>query len=219
MNYKTMLTVFVGLLVISSPVWAQVDSTATSTSTTSRPAPAPEPRVDIVGMYGYVWTVSRSATYNATTGDLDLKNSDYWGIAADIYAVPVMQFRLLYRSQNTPLTFKRPGGTIEELTDMKVEFWHLGVVKGMRRGNLRPFTSITIGGTNFKYEDQSDWKFSTILGLGAKIHFHPKIGLLLAGNAAVSFTDAFLGIGTGGLSLGGSGIWQFDLTAGLMLTL
>ena len=167
-----------------------------------------------------MWTVSRSATYDARSGDLDLKSNEYFGIAADIYAVPAMQFRLLYRRQETQLTFKQAGtGIVEDITDMTVEFWHLGVVKGIRKGNVRPFTAFTLGGTNFKYESQSDWKFSMILGLGAKVYVHPKIGILVAGNAAVSFTDAFLGIGTGGVSVGGTGIWQFDVTGGLILTL
>ena len=64
-----------------------------------------------------------------------------------------------------------------------------------------------------------DWKFSIILSLGAKIYVHEKIGFMLAGQMPWTFTDAFLGIGTGGLSIGGSGIVQFDLAAGLMITL
>ena len=45
---------------------------------------------------------------------------------------------------------------------------------------------------------------------------HYKI-LILEG--PFTFTSTFPGIGTGGLSIGGSGIVQLDVAAGLMITL
>jgi hypothetical protein len=35
-------------------------------------------------MYGYTWTLSKNATYNAYGGDFDFKSSDFWGIAVDM---------------------------------------------------------------------------------------------------------------------------------------
>jgi hypothetical protein len=170
-------------------------------------------------MGGYVWTVSRSASYNLNGGDVDLKSGGYYGIAVDIYAVFFMQVRLLYRRQDTQLVFKRGGGVTEDIGDMAVEYWHVGAVKGIQRGKVLPFTTFSLGGTRFAYDGGDDWKFSVLLGLGAKIHINEKIGLMVAGQMPLSFTDTFVGIGTGGVSLGGSGITQFDLTAGLMITL
>jgi len=169
-------------------------------------------------MGGYVWTVSQGGTYNGNSGDMDLESGGFYGIAADIYAVPVLQVRLLYRRQDTKLTFKQAGVT-ETLGDMSVEYWHIGGVKGIQKGKVKPYGSLTLGGTRYVVDSEDSWKFSILLSLGAKIYINPKIGLMVAGQMPYTFTDAFLGIGTGGLSIGGSGIAQFDLVVGLMITL
>ena len=200
---------------LASPSWAQQDTTWTASST---PKQAKPPRLDIIPMGGYVWTVSQSATYNLTSGDMDLKNSGFYGLAVDIYAVPFMQIRLLYRRQDTQLTFKRAGIT-EDLGDIAVEYWHIGAIKGMQKGKVKPFTGLSLGGTRYAYDSGDDWKFSIILSLGAKIYLNDRIGIMATGQMPFSFTSAFLGIGTGGLSVGGSGIAQFDLGAGLIITL
>lgn len=216
MNCKTMLVLIVGLLVFSSPAWAQQDTTWTSGS---KPQRATEPRVDIIPMGGYVWTVSQSATYTGFGGDMDIESDGFWGIALDIYKIPVMQVRLLYRRQDSQLVFKRAGGITEDLGDIAVEYWHIGAVKGIQKGNVKPFTTLTLGGTRYVFDDGDDWKFSLILGLGAKVHINEKLGLMFTGQMPFTFTSAFLGIGTGGLSIGGSGIVQFDLAAGVVITL
>lgn len=215
MNCKTMLILVVGLLIFSSPALAQQD---TSGTVAYKPKQAPPPRLDIIPMYGYVWTVSQSATYNLNSGDFDFKSSDFWGIALDIYKIPVMQVRLLYRRQNTQLTFKQ-AGVIQDLGDVAVEYWHIGAVKGIQKGNVKPFTAITLGATRYVYDSGDEWKFSLILGLGAKIRLNEKLGIMLSGNMPFTFTNAFLGIGGGGVSVGGTGIVQFDVAAGLMITL
>ena len=216
MNCKTMLILIVGLLVFSSPAWAQRGSTSTSGSS---PQQAPPPRVDIIPMGGYVWTVSQSATYSGFGGDMDIKSDGFWGIALDIYKVPAVQIRLLYRRQDSQLEFRRAGGITDDLGDVAVEYWHIGAVKGIQKGNVKPFTTLTLGGTRYVFDSGDDWKFSIILGLGAKIHLKEKLGLMITGQMPYSFTSAFLGIGTGGLSVGGSGIAQFDVAAGLVITL
>ncbi len=171
-------------------------------------------------MGGYVWTLSRSATYNAAGGEIDLKDGGYYGIAIDIYAIPVMQIRLLYRRQDTQLTFKRgSGGITEDLGDMAVEYWHIGVVKGMQKGKILPFSTFSLGGTRFAYDGGDDWKFSLLFGLGAKVHLNDRFGIMVAGQLPISITDAFVGVGTGGVSLGGTGITQFDVTGGIIITL
>jgi len=212
MNFKKVLILIAGLLVLSAPVWAQ-DSTAT------RQRSAPEPaRLDITLMGGYAWTVSQSATYSGVGGDVDLKSGEFWGIALDINANQFAQLRLLYRRQDTQVTWKQ-AGTTEDLGDMAVEYWHIGLVKGMTKGKVKPFTTISLGGTHFIADGADNWKFSAILGLGAKMYVSPKIGFMLAGNMPISFTNAFVGVGMGGLSIGGSGIVQFDLAAGIILSL
>ncbi|MCH7549697.1 MAG: hypothetical protein IH969_09230, partial [Candidatus Krumholzibacteriota bacterium] len=196
MNCKTMLILVVGLLIFTSPAWAQ-RTTSTSGSGSQQ---APPPRVDIIPMYGYVWTVSQSATYNLNSGDFDFKSSDFWGVALDIYKVPVMQVRLLYRRQNTQLTIKQ-FGVVQDIGDVAVEYWHIGAVKGLEQNNVKPFGALTLGATRYVYDSGDEWKFSLILGLGAKIRLNEKLGIMLSGNMPFTFTNAFLGIGTGGVSV------------------
>jgi hypothetical protein len=215
-NWKTTLILIVGLLLFTSPSWAQQDTTGTAAY--KPPKQAKAPRLDIIPMGGYVWTLSQSASYNLNSGDIDLKSGGYYGIAVDIYAMPFMQVRLLYRRQDTQLTFKR-GGITEDLGDMAVEYWHIGAIKGMQKGKVLPFSGISLGGTRFAAESEDNWKFSMIFSLGAKIHLNDKLGVMVAGQMPFSFTGAFVGVGTGGVSVGGTGIAQFDVTAGLVLTL
>lgn len=205
MNYKIALAVVAGLILAASPALAQQGSTA--------------PRVDIIPMGGYTWTLSQSATYGLQVGDIDIKSGGYWGIAADVYAVPYMQIRLLYRRQDSKLTFKRGGGIEEQISDMAVEYWHIGAVKGIKRGNILPFSGVTLGGTRFVADNDDNWKFSMLFSLGAKIYVNDRIGLMVAGQMPFSFTGAFVGVGTGGVSIGGTGIAQFDVTGGLVITL
>jgi opacity protein-like surface antigen len=216
MNGKIALALFAGLLMIASPILAQRGTTGAAT-TQSRMSTAP--RLDIIPMGGYVWTLSRNASYNLNSGDVDLKSGGYFGVAVDIYAVPYMQVRLLYRRQDTQLTFKRGGGISETLGDLAVEYWHIGAVKGIQQGNILPFSTFSLGGTRFAYDGGDNWKFSILLGLGAKVHLNDRIGIMVSGQMPLSFTDAFVGVGTGGVSLGGTGITQFDVTGGLVITL
>jgi hypothetical protein len=213
MNWKITLALIVGILIISTSAWAQQDTTG---STAYKPTRAP--RFDIIPMVGYVWTLSQSATYNTTSGDIDIKDGEYYGIAVDIYAVPYMQIRLLYRRQDSQLTFKRAGVT-EDISDVAVEYWHIGAIKGMQKGKVLPFTGLSLGGTRFALESEDNWKFSMIFSLGAKVHLNDRIGLMVAGQMPFSFTGAFVGVGTGGVSIGGTGIAQFDVTGGLVITL
>ena len=92
-------------------------------------------------------------------------------------------------------------------------------VKGMQKGKVKPFTALSLGGSRFADDSGDNWYFSILVSLGAKIHLNDKIGIMGSGQMGISFTDAFAGIGTGGVSIGGTGITQFDLVAGLIITL
>jgi hypothetical protein len=227
MNWKITLTLIAGLLIFASPSWAQQNTTAQQDTTAQQTtAGAGEtksekkaPRFEIIPMGGYVWTVSEGGTYAGRNGDFDFKSGGYWGIAVDINLRPGLQPRLLYRRQNTEVTFKS-AGTTETLGDMAVEYWHVGIVKAVKmQNNVMPFTSFSLGGTRYDTDTEDSWKFSVLLGIGAKVYLNDKIGLMVAGQMPFTITDSFLGIGTGGLSLGGTGIAQFDLTAGLVIRL
>ena len=215
MNWKNTLTLIAGLVILASPAAAQQDTTGAPASTYT---PAKEPRFDIIPMGGYVWTLSQSATYNTRGGDIDIKSGGYWGVAVDIHAVPYAQVRLLYRRQDSQLTFKSAGVT-QDLSDMSVEYLHIGAVKGIQKGKVLPFSGVSLGATRFALDAEDNWKFSMIISLGAKVYLNDKLGLMVSGQMPFTFTGAFVGVGTGGVSVGGTGIAQFDVTGGLVITL
>jgi hypothetical protein len=199
-----------------------------------RSAAAPAYRAELHGFAGYAFTWSRRV-YNGYTGnygDLDIKDSWFWALALDINVRPGIQAELLYNRQDSDLTFKRDIGGKETLSKINVEYWHAGVLKGFQQGNIMPFTSFTLGATRYSFHDVSEiaqddpwddvWKFSIILGLGAKVYTSGRMGLRLQARLPITFTGGGIGFGcsTGGgcgATVGGSGITQFDLSGGVFL--
>ena len=209
MNRKSVLLLLAGIMLFSSTAWAQGGFEFTQQ----------EHKLEIIPMYGYAWTWSKSAYYGTYSGDVDLKNGDFWGIAGDINVKPGMQLRLLYRRQDTQVTWKFQG-TTEDVGDIGVEYWHIGGVAGMQKGKIMPFTAFTLGTTRYIVDGfDDDYKFSIILSIGAKVYLNERLGLFFSGQMPFTFTDAFLGIGTGGMSFGGTGIVQMDLVGGVIVCL
>jgi len=189
-------------------------------------------QVEIHGFGGYVWSSSQSFASppppnGIGSGDLDFKSSGWWGVALDINLPQGAQVELLYTRQDTDLVNKVNGiGPTETLASTAVEFWHIGgVYHRFSNSKVHPFTSFTLGGTRYILDGPIDdtWKFSVILGLGAKVHVNERFGIRAQARLPWTFTNmgAGLGFGTGGVSLGvgGSGIVGFDLSGGLFLML
>ena len=210
MKRSILFLVITGIVLFSAQAWAQGYGGFTFEQ--------PAHRFEIIPMYGYTWTLGKSAYYDGRGGDFDFASSGAWGIAIDVNARPGGQVRLLYRRQDTDLTWKTLGDK-RTLGDIGVEYWHIGGVVGVARDNIHPFSSLTLGGTRYIAGSEDNWKFSIILSLGAKIFINERIGLMVAGQMPLTFTDAFVGVGTGGMSFGGTGITQFDVVGGLVIAL
>lgn len=191
-----------------------------------------EHKVEIIPFGGYSWTWSRSvSTFEPppdSFGDLDISSGGFWGIYLDFNVQPQWQLSLLYRRQDAKLTFKNQIGTKTDLSDVSVEYIHIGGVTGMTFGQVRGFTTVTIGATRFAFGTPNEpkiaqaddlWKFSAIVGLGAKFYINERIGLRGQASLPVSFMGGGVGIGTGGVTVGGYGITQTDLLAGLIIML
>ena len=182
---------------------------------------------------GYRWTFSRRINLGiAGTGDIDIKDSGFWAAEIDINVHPFAQLLLLYDNQSSELTFKR-GAVKESLTKMNVHYLQIGAVKGMRKGDVLPFGSVSLGATYYTYTDStieidgdvypidSQWRFSLILGLGVKYYASEKIGIRAQARLPYTFLSTGLGIGIGtggaGVTFGGNGIAQIDLSGGLFV--
>jgi hypothetical protein len=222
------ILLIVALVIVLAPTLAMAQTTPRA-----QPAPAyviPEHKAEILVYGGYRWTWSR----NVGIGDLDLKNTGFWGVAIDFNLHPAAQLEILYDRQETDWTLKR-GGVTSTLGPTSVEYLQIGAVKGIQKGKVKPFGSMSLGATRYglsgeytdpvdgsKYSvDESAWKFSIIFGFGAKIYASERIGIRAQARLPYTFLNTGLGVGCGfggcGATVGGTGIAQFDLSAGLFI--
>jgi opacity protein-like surface antigen len=186
----------------------------------------PTHRFEVAAHYGYVWTGSRQFQIideddRLRTGDLDIANSDMWGLQLDMNVRPDAQLTLLYNRQDSELTFKTLGGPKETIDNMTVEYFQIGATGGIPQGPLLPFSLVTLGATRYSALNGIDdtWKFSIIFGLGAKYYISERLALKVQGRLPYTFFGGGVGLsfGSGGLytTVGGTGYLQGDLSGGL----
>ncbi|HEX5132474.1 MAG TPA: hypothetical protein VFX92_08305 [Candidatus Krumholzibacteria bacterium] len=185
--------------------------------------PAATHKAELILLGGYAWTMSMDVYAGITPGELDFTDSGYYGAALDVnLARPgqkTAQVRLMYRRSDGEVELRTL--TDRQSADASIEYWQIGGVGGLKRGNAMPFTCVTLGGTRLVAGDRDDWKFSMIFGLGVKVYASPKIGFMIQGNWPITFTDTWGGVtvGTGGagVAIGGTGISQLDVGGGLIV--
>ena len=167
---------------------------------------------------------SRDVSYGLTTGKLDIDNSALWGIEMDVIVRPGVQAALVYQRQDSKAVYKSPGEP-DESTDLSVEYFQVGGIAGMQQGKIMPFTMGTLGATRYNFKEFNDdqWKFSIILGLGAKVYASERVGIRVQGTLPFTFISGGGTIGCGGGScwtaVGGTGVTQWTLSAGLIVML
>jgi len=216
--FKNVTIVFALIVATSCPAAAQYRQPPKR----SMPQPMMH-KVEITPWVGYAWTFSRRVTYLNNTGDIDIGNSPVWGVEVDVTLHAGAQLALLYSRQDSDLTFKT-GGIKHDVTDLSVEYFQIGGVGGVRQGKVLPFGMFTLGATRFAFKDLPAagdlWKFSIVLGLGAKVYATDRIGLRLQATFPWTMMSGGAGIGCGSggcyTTVGGVGIAQFLATAGLM---
>lgn len=201
MIWKLLLSVIV-VAVMASTAWAQ------------------RPPMEIHLLADYVWTTSISATVPGEgTGDLDIKDNPAFGLAFDIGIRPGTELELFYFRQDSEVTFKQLGAT-EELFESATSYYHIGVLQGFPRGNVTPFTGLTLGATSFDAQGvagvETTWKFSFAFNAGAKIYLGEakRFGIRADGRMLATMTSSNAGfwVGQGGsVTIGGSAIWQWAL--------
>jgi hypothetical protein len=138
-----------------------------------------------------------------------------------------MQLELLYQRSDTKLTFRPTATRVkEDISDMAVEYWQIGAVQGVQNDQIMPFGMVTLGATHYIYDSpgfENSWRFSMILGLGAKFYVNEKIALRVQGRMPYTFfgSSVGIGVGTGGgyVGIGGYGVAQWDLSLGLAILL
>ena len=229
---QRMLSVLVLCLVLAFAT-ATVAQTAgggsTTTAMTAPKAVAIPFAKELCVFYGYAWTFSQSFDYynglNYTSGEVDIADKTIWGMSLDVPVRPGMWAELLYSNQASDLTFKSNSRGLETIGALNINYWQLGAVQAVKAGGkVVPFTSLSLGATYVTADenDVSEWYFSMILGAGAKVYMNERAGLRLQARLPISFTGGGFGagVGTGGASVGfyGTGVTQFDLSAGAFVS-
>lgn len=210
---KRILSVVSALLIVAAPAWAQH-------------------RAEITPFVGYLWGNS----VDTGRGKVGIAGEMNWGVLLDINVRPGGQVELSYARQDTRITQETFGtGIKRDLTDVAVNYFQIGGLGYMAQGAAQPFMSFTLGATWYDpkqetitddegrvYQISDEWRFSMILGLGAKYFASERIGLRVQGRLFMTFLDSGGGVfcGFGGCSLGlfGSGVVQGDLSAGVTIT-
>jgi hypothetical protein len=184
-------------------------------------------RGELIPLGGYAWTMGFDVYTGISYGEIDLKDAGFLGVALDVNTQKngsgkTGQIRFLYRRSNTTAQFRAAALAQPIESDVSVEYWHVGGLAGVPRGNVMPYATFTVGGTRLIAGDEDAWKFSTMLGLGVKVYKSPKVGLMIQGTWPFTFMETWGGVavGSGGaaVSLGGTGISQLDVGGGLIVT-
>jgi hypothetical protein len=190
------------------------------------PAPASDYRhgIDLNAGYTWMWGGSLDARYDGAFGKLRTASGGALFFAAEIPMRPGVQLQLQYTRQDGQLDWDPNGAPKQKLSDMSVNFWQIGGTAGLPRGRVMPFTTLTMGVTYFAFADplvKNTTKFSITAGVGAKTFFgrDQKIGLRVQFRVLPSFYETFATIGTGGVGVSGSAIWQWDVGGALVIKL
>lgn len=212
---KLLIAFMIMILLIGTKTHAQGLSTYNPQRSSTR-------GIELGGFYGWQFGGSLSAVQ----GDISIKDSDFWGLALDIPIPAGVQVELLYHRQDSKLELKQRGTNVKEpLFDMSVEYFQIGGLRGLPKGNTLPYGIFTLGATRFHPKDPSyndEWKFSATLGLGVKVYASERVGLRLQGNLLIPFqwSGGSLWCGTSGCSVGvssGSAIIQGNVLGGLFI--
>ncbi len=177
--------------------------------------------IELTGMYGYQF----GGSLNAYEGELSIQDSDNMMFAIDIPMRYGMMVELSFTRQSSFLKLKEYGTNItSNLTDLVLEYYQIGAIKGIPTGKMVPFGQFSLGATRFnpsKAEYSDEWAFSITLGLGAKFHINDRFGIRLQANMLIPMRFSGMGFwfGTGGGSAGitADGFLQGNVMGGLFI--
>ncbi len=177
--------------------------------------------VELTGMYGY----QIGGSLDSYDGKLTIKDSDNMMLAVDIPVRYGMMVELSFTRQSSYLQLKEWGsGVTSNLTDLVLEYYQIGTIKGIQKGKMVPFGQVSLGATRFNpsnsiYSDQ--WVFSVTLGLGVKFHLNDRFGIRLQADMLIPMRFSGVGFwfGTGGGSAGitADGFLQGNFMGGLFI--
>lgn len=186
---------------------------------TLAPPPAAAQSVQIAPLAGYGFGGRFYSEGLAT--EFELEDSFDYGGAVDFKAGETWRIEVLYSRRDSELqAVGLPGFNL----DLQIERLFVGLQEEISPQNrTRPFGTLLLGITRFKpgFEGvDTDDRFTAGVALGFKSWLSKNIGLRVEGRAYYVFVDSAGGIlcstGTCFISISGSGLWQTNVSGGLV---
>jgi opacity protein-like surface antigen len=167
--------------------------------------------------YAYGGSVWDSVHENDYSFDASLA----YGGAVNFSISPTWRFELLYSRQPTELS----GEGLSPAFDVTIERYLAGFQEEKGEGTAKWFGSVWLGATRFipgtAFDAGSETKFSAAVGLGVKAFPTKNVGLRLEARGFYTLVKgeggAFCANGSCLFAFSGTGMWQGDVSAGLIL--
>ena len=186
-----------------------------------------EHKFEVTPYLGYAWSRGRDVLYGGRVGTLVTNSSAMGGVAVDYHVGDQYTWlEFFYSRENTTMKFELADQS-EDIADVVIEYFQFGGVFGVERKRAIWYTIFTLGTTRYSAKDETsgdEWRFSIGVSLGAKIYFGERFGLRIQGQAPYAFTggdqtDFICGDDGCVKNGGGRGLWQFNVSAGLIICL
>jgi len=182
-------------------------------------------RPAIIPFYGY----QSGGTISTYNGELRIDDSPTYGVTIEWPFGGDTAAHFLFIRQDTSFSQTINGSvdTSKDLSDITIDYYHLGGTKLIAEGVMDSFVSGSLGVTHFSPESAeygSEDVFSLSFGLGADKQFNKRIGFRIEARLLlpIQFSNGSVYCGpngcVGGVS-GGTTLIQGDITAGLIIRL
>ena len=189
--------------------------------------------ITVTPTVSYMW----AGSYQTLDGDIQLEDGIQYGAILGFGAARNVRAELSWSMLSSRATFApyyNNIGTSSPLTGldigMIVHYFQLGAVHYVDKGKAQPFIGMTAGAVLFHpddiiiqgYASTDTWRFAMSFVGGLTFNMSEKVGLRIQGrlNFPIYFSGAYVGVGTGGASVGATGgipIVQGDIGAGLSI--
>jgi hypothetical protein len=184
--------------------------------------------IDLVPFAGYMF----GGSIQYYEGKVKIDNGMNYGLSVFVPVHDLLDVEVNYTRMQSKASF-RPDPYYSNLeyreTDLATNYIHVGGISKFYSHNtmITPFGSVSLGATWFSPEDaqfSTVWRFSANLGLGVKVMFSERVGIMLRGRLMMPmyFGGVSMYAGTGGSGVGVS-TWvaplQGDFNGGLVIKL
>ncbi len=156
-----------------------------------------------------------------TGTELSLSEDETYGIIISRDTAPGTQAEFFYSFQPSSLT-ANGAVTPGVLTDVDVEYFHIGGRQYLGEGTAKPFVVGSLGATHFDPHSSSlgsETRFSIGLGGGVELGASDRIGIRLEGRGFATFLDSggavFCGPVGCSVAVASQILWQFEVGAGV----